>query len=258
MITNDMKKKMQAGEPVVGVFASIESPTTVELLGLAGVDFIMIDGEHNTIEPSMAIHMFRAAEAVGVPALARIGENTQQVIAKYLDAGCVGVMMPMINSADDAKRFVDSMKYPPVGKRGLAGVRANRYGMEGPLGDHLAAANEATAVIAQIETVDGIKNADEIINAEGVDCIFLGPTDLSVALGVPGQSKHEKVLDLITELTKKTVAAGKVAGTIARTPEDYGYWRDRGMGLFLTGANGLLGAAAKAYVDGARAIEEGR
>jgi len=91
-----------------------------------------------------------------------------------------------------------------------------------------------------------------------VDSIFLGPTDLSVALGVPGQSKHEKVLDLITELTKKVVAAGKVAGTIARTPEEYGYWRDRGMGLFLTGANGLLGAATKAYVDGARAVEESR
>lgn len=258
MITNAMKTKMLAGEPVVGVFVSIESPTTVELLALAGVDFVMVDSEHNTIEPSAAIHMFRAAEAVGVPALARIGENTQQVIAKFLDAGCVGVMMPMINTADDANRFVASMKYPPVGKRGLAGVRANRYGMEGPLGDHLTAANEQTVVIAQIETLQGIEHADEIIETEGVDVIFLGPTDLSVALGVPGQSKHQKVLDVIEELTKKVVAAGKVSGTIARAPDEYGYWRDRGVSFFLTGANGLLGAAAKAYVDGARAIEEGR
>ncbi len=132
MINNPMKAKMQAGQPVVGVFVSIESPTTVELLGLSGVDFVMLDGEHNPIEPSAAANMFRAAEAIGVPALARIGENTQQSIAKFMDAGCLGVMTPMVNSGDEAKRVVDSVKYPPLGKRGLAPVRANRFGLDGP------------------------------------------------------------------------------------------------------------------------------
>jgi 4-hydroxy-2-oxoheptanedioate aldolase len=258
MINNAMKAKMKAGDPVVGIFVSIESPTTVELLGLAGVDFVMIDSEHNPIAPNEAANMFRAAEAIGVPALARIGENTQQVIAKFMDAGCLGPMTPMVNNAEQAKSVVDSVKYPPVGKRGLASVRANRYGMEGPSGDYVVRANEETVVVVQIETLEGIENADEIIATDGVDVVFLGPTDLSVALGVPGQSKHQIVLDAIEALTTKVVDAGKVAGTIARTPEDYAYWRDRGVGFFLTGANALLGGAATAYVQGVRAVEEGR
>lgn len=258
MITNSMKSKMQSGQPVVGVFVSIESPTTVELLALAGVDFVMVDSEHNPIPPNEAANMYRAAEALGVPALTRIGENAQQVVAKFMDAGSVGVMMPMVNNRADAERVVSYVKYPPVGKRGLASVRANRYGMEGPLAKHVDASNEATCVVAQIETQEGIDHADEIIQTPGVDVVFLGPTDLSVALGVHGQSKHEKVLDVIATLTDKIVKAGKVAGTIARTPEDYGYWRDRGVGFFLTGANALLGGAAKSYVEGCRAVEEGR
>jgi 4-hydroxy-2-oxoheptanedioate aldolase len=237
---------------------SIESPTTVELLGLAGMDFVVVDSEHNPIEPSSAANMFRAAEAIGLSALARIGENTQQVIAKFMDAGCLGVMMPMVNSAEEGRRLVNAVKYPPVGRRGLAAVRANRYGMEGSLGEHVARANDATVVIAQIETLDAVERADEIIATDGVDVVFLGPTDLSVALGVPGQPKHESVLETIEEVTKKIVAAGKVSGTIARTPEDYGYWRQRGVSLFLTGANALLGAAATQYVQGARAVEAGR
>jgi 4-hydroxy-2-oxoheptanedioate aldolase len=253
-----MKTKMQAGEPVVGVFVSIESPTTVELLALGGVDFVVVDSEHNPISPNEAANMYRAAEALNVPALTRIGENRQQVISKFMDAGSVGVMMPMINTGDDAKRLVSYTKYPPMGRRGLAGVRANHYGMSETLADYCAVANEAMCVIAQIETLEGIENADAIIATEGVDVVFLGPTDLSVALGVHGQGKHEKVLKVIEDLTKKIVAAGKVSGTIARSPEDYAYWRDRGMGFFLTGANTLLGAATSAYMQGVHAVEEGR
>jgi 4-hydroxy-2-oxoheptanedioate aldolase len=258
MISNSMKTKMQAGEPVVGVFVSIESPTTVELLALGGVDFVVVDSEHNPISPNEAANMYRAAEALNVPALTRIGENRQQVISKFMDAGSVGVMMPMINTGDDAKRLVSYTKYPPMGRRGLAGVRANHYGMSETLADYCAVANEAMCVIAQIETLEGIENADAIIATEGVDVVFLGPTDLSVALGVHGQGKHEKVLKVIEDLTKKIVAAGKVSGTIARSPEDYAYWRDRGMGFFLTGANTLLGAATSAYMQGVHAVEEGR
>jgi 4-hydroxy-2-oxoheptanedioate aldolase len=258
MINNAMKTKMLAGQPVVGVFASIESPTTVELLGLSGVDFVMVDGEHNAIEPSGAANMFRAAEAIGVSALARIGENTQQVIAKFMDAGCLGVMTPMVNNAADATRVVNSVKYPPMGRRGLAGVRANRYGLEVPHGEYMERANTETVVIVQIETLDGIEHADEIVATEGVDVVFLGPTDLSVALGVNGQGKHQIVLDAIEALSTKITSAGKVSGTIARSPEEYAYWRNRGIGLTLTGANVLLAQATKGYVDQIHAIEEGR
>ena len=255
MIDGAFRARLKAGEPLVGVFVSIESPTTAELLALAGVDYLMIDGEHNPIGPAEAVDMVRAAEARRVPVMARVGENTQQVIAKYLDAGALGVMTPMVNNAADAQRVVDAVKYPPGGRRGLAGVRANDFATSP---EYTAHANDATVVMVQIETTDGIENADEIIATDGVDAVFLGPSDLSVALGVPGQTKHPSVLDAIEELTGKITRANKTAGTIARAPEDYAYWRDRGVQLFLTGANSLLLAAAKAYVDGARAAEEGR
>ncbi len=255
MIDGAFRARLKAGEPLAGVFVSIESPTTAELLALAGVDYLMIDGEHNPIGPAEAVDMIRAAEGRGAPVMARVGENAQQVIAKYLDAGALGIMTPMVNDAADARRVVDSVKYPPSGKRGLAGVRANDFATSP---DYTSRANDATVVMVQIETLDGIDNADEIIATDGVDAVFLGPSDLSVALGVPGQTKHPSVLEAIEQLTAKITRAGKTAGTIARAPEDYAYWRDRGVQLFLTGANGLLLGAAKAYVDGARAIEEGR
>lgn len=258
MIPNTMKAKMQRGEPVAGIFTTIESPTTVELLALAGVDFMMIDAEHYPVEPSGAADQVRAAEARAVPMLARVGENSPHVISKYLDVGCLGIMIPMVNSREEAEAVVSAIKYPPIGKRGLAGVRANDFGMTAPLGETVARANEETVVIVQIETAEALERADEIVAVDGVDIVFLGPTDLSVALGVPGQSKHEIVLDTITALAKKTMDAGKVAGTIARSPEEYGYWRERGLGMFLTGANGLLAGATRAYMEGVRSFEDKR
>ena len=192
MIDGSFRTRLKSGEPLLGAFINIESPTTVEMLAVAGMDFLMIDGEHGPIGPADAVEMIRAAEARGVPILARVGENTQQVMAKYLDAGAVGTMTPIVGSADDARRAVDSVKYPPVGKRGLAGVRANDFQTDP---GYVAAANEATVVVVQIETRTGIERADEIIATEGVDLVFLGPSDLSVALGVPGETKHPLVLD---------------------------------------------------------------
>ena len=147
-------------------------PRRVELLAVGGVDYVMIDGEHNPIAAGDAVDMVRAAEAKGVPAMARVGENTQQVMAKYLDAGVLGVMIPMVNNGADARYVVDSVKYPPVGKRGLAGVRANDFATSPGYTDM---ANEATVVMVQIETRDGIDNADEIINTDGVDAVFPRP-----------------------------------------------------------------------------------
>lgn len=258
MIKNCLKPKLKEGKPVVGSFINIESPTAVEVLGLCGLDFVVVDGEHNPILAHEAVNFFRAAECVGVPALTRIGENAQQVIAKYMDTGCGGVMMPLVNSGEDAKRVVDAVKYPPVGRRGLAGVRATGYGLEGPLADHVEQANENSVVVAQIETEQALRNADEIIGTDGVDVVFLGPTDLSVALGVHGEVKHPKVLETIESLTERIVKAGKISGTIARNSEEYAYWRDRKVGFFLTGASQLLAAGAKQYVESIAAVEEGR
>ena len=170
MIDGVLRKKLEAGDPLLGVFVSIEAPTTVELLALAGVDYVMIDGEHNPIGPAEAAEMIRAGEARHVPVTARVGENSQQVISKYLDAGCVGIMTPMVESAADARRVVEAVKYPPAGRRGLAGVRANDFATSPEYTKH---ANESTVVIVQIETQQGIEKADEIVATPGVDVVVV-------------------------------------------------------------------------------------
>lgn len=252
MIDPSFRARLKAGEPLIGAFVNIESPTVVEVLAVAGMDFLMIDGEHAPIGPASAVEMIRAAEARDVPILARVGENTQQVMAKYLDAGVIGTMTPMVSSAAEAQRVVDSVKYPPMGKRGLAGVRINDFA---PTPGYVSAANEATVVVVQIETRAGIDRADEIIATEGVDVVFLGPSDLSVALDVPGQTKHPSVLKTIEALTEKIVAVGKAAGTVTRSPEDYLYWRERGVQMFLNSAGALLLGAASRFVEESRAAE---
>lgn len=252
MIDSTFRTRLKSGEPLLGAFVNIESPTAVEILAVGGIDFLMIDGEHAPIGPADAVEMIRAAEARRVPILARVGENTQQVMAKYLDAGVIGTMTPMVSSAAEARRAVDSVKYPPVGKRGLAGVRINDFV---PAPDYVATANEATVVVVQIETRAGIDRADEIVATQGVDVVFLGPSDLSVALGVPGQPKHPSVLDTIASLTEKIVAAGKAAGTVARSPEECAHWREHGIQVFLHSAGALLLGAVQGFVDASRAWE---
>ena len=252
MIDGKFKARLTAGEPLLGVFANIESPTAIEVLAVAGVDFVMLDAEHSPIGPAEAVEMVRAAEARRLPVLARVGENTQQVMAKYLDAGVLGIMTPMVGGAADARRVVDSVKYPPVGRRGLAGVRANDFETDP---GYVAKANAATIAVVQIETREGIEHAAEIIATPGVDVVFLGPSDLSVALSVPGQTKHPSVLDTIASLTDQIRAAGKAAGTIARSPADYAHWRAVGVQVFLTSASALLLGATREYLQGARRAE---
>ena len=255
MIDASFRARLLSGEPLLGAFVNIESPTAVEVLAVAGMDFLMIDGEHAPIGPADAVQMIRAAEARRVPILARVGENTQQVMAKFMDAGVIGTMTPMVSSAEEARRAVDSVKYPPSGKRGLAGVRANDFV---PDPGYVAAANDATVVVVQIETRAGIDRADEIVATEGVDVVFLGPSDLSVALGVPGQPKHASVLDTIAALTEKIVAAGKAVGTVARSGADYAHWRDCGIQMFLHSSSALLLAAAGEFLRESRALEDTR
>ncbi len=255
MIDGAFKDRLRAGEPLLGAFASIEAATAVEVMAVGGFDFLMLDGEHTTMGPADAAMLVRAAEARATPVLARVAENERPVMARYLDAGVLGTMTPMVGSAADARRAVAAVKYPPQGERGLAGVRVNDF--ETPPG-YTQAANEATLVVVQIETPNGIENADEIIATEGVDVVFLGPSDLSAALGVPGETKHPRVLDTIAALTERIAAVGKAAGTVARTAEDYAHWRSLGMQVFLHSATALLLGATRGFLQGVKAAEANR
>ena len=256
MRKNPVKEKLRRGEAVVGAFCNIPSPAAVEILGLLGFDFAIIDAEHGIPDLETVEHMVRAAEAVGITPLVRIALNLQQNILRYLDAGAMGIQIPLVNSVAEAEAVVRSAKYPPVGRRGLAGVRAAGYGIRRPLGDYVKMANEETLVIVQIETMDAVRNAEGIVKVDGIDAIFVGPTDLSSSMGYPGQPSHPDVVATIERIGRIANAAGKASGTIARDPVSYERWRRLGFQYLCTGVTNFLAAAAEGYLKGCREREE--
>ena len=256
MRENVLKRKLKAGEPVVGVFNDVHAPSVVEVLGLLGMDFAIMDAEHSALMPDTAENLYRAAELRGLSTVTRIGENSPQVIQKYIDAGSQGVLVPMVNTAEQGRSVVDAVKYPPLGKRGLAGPRAADYGLGLPTADYVRRANEETLVALQIETMEAVENFEEIAALEHVDVLFFGPSDLSSSLGYAGQTRHPEVLELIERLTERTLALGKASGTIARDIDDYAYWRERGVQWLASGTNGMLARGVRGFLDDIRGFEE--
>ena len=257
MRTNTLKEKLRRGEPAVGAFCNIPSPAIAELLGLLGLDFIIVDCEHSAITPETAEHMYRAAETRGLSTVTRIGENTQQVIQKYLEAGTQGVQIPLVNTVAEARRVVDAVKYPPLGKRGLAGSRPSDFGLTN-MAAYVEQANRETLVCVQIETQEAVDNFPEVVKLPHIDVCFFGPSDLSAALGLPGQTRHPEVLAIIERLGRLTIEAGKVAGTIARDREDYARWREQGFLYLCTGVSGFLARGVQEYLKDVREVEAAR
>ena len=165
--TNTLKAKLRNGEGVIGAFNSIPSPDAVEILGFLGMDFVIIDAEHGVSDLESCEHQVRAAESVGISTMCRIALNLPQNILRYLDTGVMGAQIPQVNSAAEARATVDAVRYPPVGKRGLAGVRAGGYGIGMPLGDYVKLANEELILCVQIETTQAVEQAAEIVATRG-------------------------------------------------------------------------------------------
>ena len=199
--------------------------------------------------------MVRAADAADIVPVVRVALNLQQNILRYLDAGALGVQVPMVNTKEDTERVVASTKYPPQGRRGLAATRASGYGAGMGLPEYVRLANEETLVVVQVETREALANVEEIAAVDLVDVVFLGPTDLSAALGHPGQATHPEVLAAIEEAGKTILGAGKSAGTIARDLGAYEHWRERGFQYLATGLTSFIAEAGQAYIQGIRDYE---
>lgn len=244
---NTMKRKLEADEDTFGPFVGFPSPAITEMMGWMGYDFVVIDCEHGTIDFESAENMIRAAELSGATAVVRIGLNHQKHILRFLEAGAQGVLIPMINNARDAREVIEAVKFPPIGQRGNYSGRGARHGLV-PMNQYVKSANEETWVALQIETLEGIENQDEIIATKHADCIFLGPGDLSLQFGFPGQMGHPRVVESIEKLTAKIIGAGKQVGTVT-TPENVKRWHDIGIRWHLTSSTVMLMAGARNYQD---------
>jgi 4-hydroxy-2-oxoheptanedioate aldolase len=212
---NDLKRKLSNGQTVVGSFVYLPSPKFTEIVGLLGFDFVVIDMEHGPIDSNIAEDMVRAAEVTGTTPLLRVTHNSPPLILRALDLGAQGVHVPEITTVEEAQTAVSSCKYGPIGRRGLAGVRAADYGLKQFLGDYPSVANRETMVIVHIESEQAVSNLDDLLTVEGIDVYYLGPEDISNSLGIPGHSKDPRVVRLVEDGIQKIVAHGKTAGCIA-------------------------------------------
>jgi 4-hydroxy-2-oxoheptanedioate aldolase len=212
-MVNRLKEKLKSEKFVVGPFMKLPSPAVVEIMGISGFDFVIIDCEHGPLDVLAAEDMVRAAHLSGLAAVMRITENNPAMISRALDIGVDAVQVPQICCRKDAEAVVKAAKFAPAGERGVCRfVRAAGYSSVDKA-QYFKRANDETMVIIHIEGQEGIDNLDEILAVEGIDIVFIGPYDLSQSLGLPGLVNHPAVEQKMIEVVKKAAAAGKWVGT---------------------------------------------
>jgi 4-hydroxy-2-oxoheptanedioate aldolase len=248
MQKNQTKAKLKAGDTVYGCFVRYPSAGLVEVLGYQPWDFIVFDGEHGTIEPRDCENMVRAAELRGVTPIVRVTTNQPHIILRFMDTGAQGLHVPWVNSAAEAAAVVRSVKYHPDGIRGLAGVRAADYAQTIPLGEYVQQANAETLVTIHIETEEAVEQLPEMVAIDGIDVIFIGPTDLSQSYGVPGQPQHPSVQEAINRIIEVVASSDKALGIMVSNAQAAQQWRERGARYIAIGLESLLTPAARDYL----------
>ncbi|CAB3897367.1 aldolase/citrate lyase family protein [Achromobacter mucicolens] len=208
---------LRSGKPLRGLFNGLPSPAIVEMCAYAGFDFIILDNEHGSADFGMTEHMLRAARATGIVPIVRCFEHD---LPRILDMGASAVQVPMVETAEQARRLAGMIHYPPVGRRGSAfSTRAAGYGAFGGAG-HTQRSNDGIGFIAMIETPEAIAAAGEIAAVDGVDAVFIGPNDLAHAMGHGSDWNAEPVQRAIEAGLRAIAGAGKCSGIIALTPQD--------------------------------------
>jgi 2-keto-3-deoxy-L-rhamnonate aldolase RhmA len=210
MFDNPVKKALINRRLTVGSWIQIGHPGNAEIMAKAGFAWLAVDCEHGEVETGDLGNLFRAITNFGTIPMVRVRENDTMEIRRALDLGAMGVIVPLINTAEDARKAVASTKYPPQGVRGFAFHRGNNWGVN--FNDYVKAANENIAVIAMIESKEAVANIDAILAVDGVDGVFIGLYDMSGSYGIPGQTNSEIVKNACRQVAKACTRAGKSAG----------------------------------------------
>lgn len=239
---------LRGEQPLLGIFTSISSPALVEMCGHARFDFVVLDNEHGPAGIETTEHLIRAAKGAGIPPIVRVSGAIQQEILRTLDIGASGIQVPQVNTVEQARLVVASAKYPPEGARGSAfGTRAAGFGFFGGAA-YMEAANRETVIITHIETVEAVRNLDAMLAVAGIDVFFIGPNDLSVSMGYPGNQAHPDVQATIRDCIKRIRDASKVAGLMLSTNEQFATFADLGARYMTVSITNLVVGALKKVV----------
>jgi 4-hydroxy-2-oxoheptanedioate aldolase len=246
---NTFKQALQAGQPQIGLWVGLADGYAAEILAGAGYDWLLIDGEHapndvhsvlaqlQGISSAWSALPHRSHPIVRVP----VGDTT--LIKQYLDIGAQTLLVPMVDTAEQAARLVQGMRYPPEGIRGIGSAlaRASRWQA---YPNYLREANAQTCLLVQAETVEAMKNLDAIAATPGVDGVFIGPADLSASMGFPGQPDHPEVQATIADAIARILRASKAPGILSTSEEQARKWLAAGAVFVAVGVDTMLLAAA--------------
>lgn len=195
-----LKDRLSRRERTIGSWITMDHPSIAEIMAQAGFDWLTVDMEHSAITISAALRLIQVIELSGVTPLVRVEENNHNYIKRIMDAGAHGVIVPMVNTAEEARRAVDAVKYPPMGKRGVGIARAQSYGPG--FNKYQEWVKTKSVVIVQVEHVKAVENLEEILGVEGVDAFFVGPYDLSASMGNPGALDDPDMVAALKEIKR--------------------------------------------------------
>lgn len=218
---NSLREKILHGGKPIGMFVGSGSAAVVECLSRTGLDFVVIDNEHSPIEAETSMELIRSAELGGLVPLARVREISRPAVLKLLDVGARGLIVPNVQSVDDVKKLISYAKYAPVGDRGFCPTRKDGWGFDTAetVPQLMARINAETLLIPQCETVGALNTIEDIAALDGVDGIFVGPFDLSISMGLPGQFDHPDFIAAVDRIVKACHGAGKFCLFFGGTPE---------------------------------------
>ncbi|HKV45017.1 MAG TPA: aldolase/citrate lyase family protein [bacterium] len=257
MTANSFRQRVHGGETVLGTILPLPSPEVAEITGLAGYDFLLLDMEHGPVTVDVLGGLVRACRAVNVAPLARVPEDHPKTILRALDVGCVGVMIPQVDTPQQAAAAVAATKYAPAGTRSLAGATAAAAWGKVSMSDHVASSNATTMSVLQIETRRGFEAVEAIARVPGVDVLFIGPSDLSQSLGHPGDPAHPDIQAAIRRIIGVGRAAGVPVGILALTPDDVRAYGALGATVFVDSLPRVLLRACQGQVRSMREAASG-
>ena len=253
MRRNIVKHRLNSGETVIGTMVQeVRTPAIAQILKKIGFDFFMVDMEHGPYNLETVSDIIRMGRVIDMCPLVRVASLEYQLITGPLDVGAMGIMMPRIETRKEIEEFVACMKYPPLGKRGCSSDAPHSEYDFGPLSDFISVNNEDTLVIAQIERKVAVDHIDNLLSVPGVDAALIGPEDLSISMGFPGQTKNPVVVEAVEKVIASAQKNGVAAGIHMGNTEALTQWMKKGMRLIMLSSD--LGFIMDAGSEGLRQL----
>ena len=241
---NAFKRALKAGRAQIGLWSSLSSNYTVEVIAGAGFDWILLDTEHSPNDLESVLSQLQAAAPYPTHPVVRVAWNDMVLIKRMLDIGAQSLLVPYVSTPDEAAAAVSYVRYPPAGVRGVAGTtRASRFGR---VKDYAKRAHEEICLLVQVETQRALDNLEAICAVDGIDGVFIGPADLHASLGYPGEIANAKVKPLIDDAVRRIRKRGRAPGILTPSEADARHWLDCGALFVAVGADvGILARGAE-------------